>query len=164
MTGRFLLTLLDTMRLRAGPQDMPGGWPLATVLSMAYVAEGFIADRILGDPDGAPRSLLAIAVQFTIIALLLGYRNLASRVPQTLVALAGTGLLFGLLSILLLKQIDPGKSQPDLALLYLGLFGWSLAVDAHIYRNALSTKMGLGVLLAVLIFAANFMLLKAVFG
>jgi len=39
-----------------------------------------------------------------------------------------------------------------------------LAVDAHIYRHALSIKMSLGVLLAVLIFAANFMVLNAVFG
>jgi hypothetical protein len=62
------------------------------------------------------------------------------------------------------RAIHPAKSQPDLAILYLGLFGWSLAVDAHIYRHALSIKMGNGVLLAVLIFAANFMLLKAVFG
>ena len=69
-----------------------------------------------------------------------------------------------LLALAILSRIDPAKSQPDLAILYLGLFGWSLAVDAHIYRHALSIKMGNGVLLAVLIFAANFMLLKAVFG
>jgi hypothetical protein len=54
--------------------------------------------------------------------------------------------------------------QPDIAVLYLGLFGWSLAVDAHIYRHALSIKMGIGVLLAVLIFAANLILLRTVFG
>ena len=33
-------------------------------------------------------------------------------------------------------------------------------MDAHIYRHALSVKMSIGVLLAVLIFAANFMLLE----
>jgi hypothetical protein len=44
------------------------------------------------------------------------------------------------------------------------LFVWSLAVDAHIYRHALSIKMSFGVLVAVLIFGANFIILKAVFG
>jgi hypothetical protein len=133
-------------------------------LSAAYIAQGFIADQILGESDGAPRSLLAIGVQFTAIALLLTARNFQARLPQTLTALAGTGFIFGLMSLLILTRVDPDKSQPDLALFYLVLFGWSLVVDAHIYRHALSVKMNIGVLLAVLIFAANFMLLNAVFG
>jgi hypothetical protein len=95
---------------------------------------------------------------------LLNLRSYQSRVPQTLSALAGTGFIFGLLSLLILTRVDPGKPQPDLALLYLILFGWSLAVDAHIYRQALSVKFGIGALMAVLIFAVNFMLLKTLFG
>ena len=164
MTSRFILVLLDILRLRSGPQNLPGGWLLTATLSLAYIAQGFFADQILTETDGAPRSLLAIGVQFTLVALLLKSRNFQARLPQTLTALAGTGLIFGLLSLLILNRIEPGEPQPDLALLYLGLFGWSLAVDAHIYRLALSIKMSRGVLLAVLIFAANFMLLRAVFG
>jgi hypothetical protein len=164
VTGRFILTLLDMLRLRSGPQDMPAGWLSAVVLSLAYIAQGFFADQALGEADGTPRSLLAIGVQFSLIALLLNFRNLQARLPQVLTALAGTGFIFGLLALLILTRIDPGKPQPDLAVLYLGLFGWSLAVDAHIYRHALSIKMGIGVLLAVLIFAANFVLLRTVFG
>ena len=79
-------------------------------------------------------------------------------------ALAGTGFVFGLLAALILLQLDPDKAQPDLALLYLGLFGWSLAVDAHIYRHALSLNMGIGILLAVLIFGVNYVILRTVFG
>lgn len=164
MTGRFILTLLDMLRLRSGPQNMPRGWLFAASLSFAYIAQGFIADQILSETDGAPRSLLAIGVQFGLVALLLNFRSYQVRLPQTLTALAGTGFIFGLLSLLILTRVDPDKSQPDLAMIYLGLFGWSLAVDAHIYRQALSVKMGTGLLLAVLIFAANFMLLRAVFG
>jgi len=164
MTGRFILTLLDMLRLRSGPEYMPQGWLLAAVVSLAYISQGFIADQLLDQTDGAPRSLLAIGVQFGIVALLLNFRNFQARLPQALTALAGTGFIFSLISLLILARVDPNKSQPDLAFLYLGLFGWSLAVDAHIYRHALSIRMGSGVLLAVLIFAANFMLLKAVFG
>ena len=152
------------LRLRSGPQDMPKGWLIAAAISLAYVSQGFIADRILGDSEGALRSFLAIGVQYSVIAFILNLRNYQARLPQTLTAMAGTGFIFGLVSLLILTRIEPGKSQPDLALLYLGLFAWSLVVDAHIYRHALSIKMGIGVLLAVLIFGANFMLLKAVFG
>jgi len=162
--GRFVLILLDMLRLRSAPQDVPPGWLFATLLTLAYIGQGFIADQILGESDGAPRSLFAIGLQFTAVAALLKVRNLQERLPQTLSALAGTGFIFGLMSLLILTRVDPARPQPDLALIYLIIFGWSIAVDAHIYRHALSTKMNLGVLLAVLIFAANFILLNAIFG
>jgi hypothetical protein len=152
------------LRLRSGPQEMPGGWLIAGSLVLAYLGQGIVADQIVGDPDSLPRSLVAISVQFGIVAVLLNLRNFHSRVPQTLSALAGTGFIFGLLSLMILTRIDPGRPQPNLALLYLILFGWSLAVDAHIYRHALSVKFGIGALMAVLIFAVNFMLLKTLFG
>jgi hypothetical protein len=46
---------------------------------------------------------------------------------------------------------------------WFGVFLWSLAVDAHIYREALSTTMSIGTLVAVIIFACNFFLIQAVF-
>ena len=164
MTGRFILTLLDMLRLRSGPQQMPTGWLVAAGLAIAYLAQGFLVDLVTGDSDGAPRSLVAISVQFGIVGLLLNLRGYQVRLPQTLSALAGTGFIFGLLALLILSRVDPGNPQADLALLYLILFGWSLAVDAHIYRHALSVKFGRGILMAVLIFAANFVLIKTLFG
>lgn len=99
-----------------------------------------------------------------VIATLLHLKKLSTRLPQTLSALAGTGLIFGFGSVLLISQAEPARNQPVLALVWFGVFLWSIAVDAHIYRHALSIKMNLGVLVAVLIFAANFILLEAVLG
>ncbi len=99
-----------------------------------------------------------------VIATLLHLKKLSTRLPQTLSALAGTGLIFGFGSVLLISQAEPASNQPMLALVWFGVFLWSIAVDAHIYRHALSIKMNLGVLVAVLIFAANFILLQAVLG
>jgi hypothetical protein len=117
---------------------------------------------LLAESDSTPRSLIAITVQFLIIATLLQFKNLSARLPQTLSALAGTGLVFGLLSVLLILQSDPASISPSLALVWLGVFLWSLAVDAHIYRHALSIKLNLGLLVAVLVFATNFILLETV--
>ena len=99
-----------------------------------------------------------------VIATLLHWKKLSSRLPQTLSALAGTGLIFGFGSVLLISQAEPASNQPVLTLVWFGVFLWSIAVDAHIYRHALSIKMNLGVLVAVLIFAANFILLQAALG
>jgi len=161
--GAILPRLLQMLRLKSGPQDLPAGWALAIGLGLAYIAEGFIADRILGDTETAPRSLMAIGVQFLVIATLLNLRGQVNRVPQTLSALAGVGLIFGLMSIILMYQAVPGQDQPTLALIWFGVFIWSLVVDAHVYRKALSSTMSIGMLVAVMIFACNFFLIQAVF-
>jgi len=119
---------------------------------------------MLGDAQSVPRSLIAITVQFLVIATLLHLKKLSTRLPQTLSALAGTGLIFGFASVFLISQAETGRNQPVLALVWFGVFLWSIAVDAHIYRHSLSIKMNLGVLVAVLIFAANFILLESVLG
>lgn len=161
----MIRTLFDILRLRAGPQDLPAATGLAFMLALFYLLQGLVADRILeGSGDNAPRSLLSIAFQFGIVALLLGWRGTAARIPQTLSALAGTGFLLGLVWIGLLSAMEPGQPRPGVALASLGLFVWSLVVDAHIYRHALSIKMSFGILVAVLIFAGNFVLLEAMFG
>lgn len=154
---------LDLMRLRSGPQDVPGSPVLLFVLAVFYVLQGFLTGELINEPDAAPRTFLAITVQFAVITVLLRVKNLGGRVQQTLTAMAGTGILFGLVSTPLLLQFKPDTDQPGLALAYLGLFAWSLAVDGHIYRHALSIKMSMGVLTAVLIFALNFVLLKSMF-
>ena len=151
------------MRLRSGPQDLPATRQVTLALVVAYAGQAFIADWILGEPAAAPRTLLAIAVQFIIIVSLLNARRFSTRIDQTISALAGTGFLFGAMSILMLSQADPDQPQATLALLYLGLFLWSLFVDAHIYRQALSIRINMGMLVAVLIFGVNYFLLRAVF-
>ena len=152
------------LRLRSAPQDLPAASGLAFLLAVAYAVQGIVTDRVLDGADAAPRSLLAIAVQLGAISSLLKSRRQGARIPQTISALAGTGVIFGLLAYALLSQAQPGQPQPALATAYLALFLWSLAVDAHIYRHALSIKMSFGVLVSVLIFGANFIILKAVFG
>ena len=160
----MIRTLFDILRLRSGPQELPAGAALSVLLTAAWLVQGMLTDRTLDGPDSAPRSLLAITVQLGAIMMLLKLRNLSARIPQTVSALAGTGFMLGLLAFLLLTGIDPARPQPGLALAYLGLFLWSLAVDGHIYRHAMSIKMSMGVLVAVLIFAANFVITRAVFG
>ena len=162
--AHVVTTLLNLMRFRSGPQDLPVGRGLLLLLVVLYLAQGFMAGGVIDEPNAGPRTVVAVAVQFAVIAALLNLRGLRVRTPQTLTAMAGTGFLFGLLSLAVLSRIDPANPQPNLALFYLALFVWSLLVDGHIYRHALSIKLGGGILIAVLVFAANFILLRMLFA
>ena len=161
--SRLFLRLLDVMRLRAGPEDMPAGWGIATLLGLTYLAEGLFADRLQDGAGSPPRSLVSVAIQFLVIAGLLTARRMSTRLPQTLTALSGTGLIFGAVSILLVLQAKPGSQQPLLTLLWLATFAWSMLIDAHVYRRALSITMSLGILVAVLLFGLNFIIVETLF-
>ena len=164
MIARLLLAYLDMLRFRTGPQDLPASGTFTLIVVAIYVGSGLVAGTVLEEQGYAGRVLLAIGVQFTAIGLLLRIKALSKRLPQTIAALSGTGFLFGLMSLYLLSLINVEQPQPGLAGLYLLLFLWSLAVDGHIYRHALSSKMGIGVLVAVTVFTINLVLSRAVFG
>lgn len=164
MIARLLLSFLDMLRFRSGPQDLPVSKGFTLLVVAIYLGSGLLAGNVLEEEGYAGRVMLAIGVQFAAITLLLNARNLSERLPQTLAALSGTGFLFGLMSLYLLGLIDREQPQAGLAGIYLLLFLWSLAVDGHIYRNALSSKMGFGVLVAVTIFTINLILSRTVFG
>lgn len=162
--GRILLPFLDMMRFRSGPQDLPASRGFTVLLAALYIAGGFLAGSVLDEPEYARRAMMAIAVQFSVIILLLKLKGFRDRTQQTIGALSGTGFLFGLMSIYLLSLVNVDKPQVELAALYFVLFIWSIAVDGHIYRHALSSKIGTGVLVAVAIFSLNFILLRTFFG
>lgn len=159
----ILHQLLRIIALRSGPQDLPAGWSMAALMVLIYVALGMLADSMLQLGNSSMRSLFSISLQIIAITLLLQLRGYSQRLPQTITAVAGTGCLFGLVSIVLLAQSSGGSLPAGMATLWLGLFVWSLIVDAHIYRSSLSITMSLGVLLAVMLFALNFIVIDALF-
>lgn len=160
---QLLQQLLRVIALRSGPQDLPKGWNTAALMVLLYVALGMLADSMLALGTSSVRSLMSIALQIGAISLLLRFSGHLERLPQTITAVAGTGCLFGLVSILLLAQSAGGTLPQGIAILWLVLFVWSLVVDAHIYRSALSTTMSVGVLIAVMLFALNFIVIDALF-
>jgi hypothetical protein len=157
-------TLAGIIRLRSGPQDLQASWPLTAGLVAAYLALGAWSGKSLGDEDSAAATLALTAVQFTAVYVMLQLRKYPERLAQTLGALAGVGIIFGLLSFVFLSQADPTRNQPLLALAWFGIFFWSLVIDAHIYRNALSITMAQGMLMAVLLLAASYVLIEWVFN
>ena len=155
--------LIDLLRLRAGPQDLPASWAITGLVMAIFMGQALITAQNLGGATEAARSVLSVVVQFTAVAVLLRLRKHPERLQQTLLALAGTGIALGLLAYVFLLQADPEVDQPWLALVWFGIFGWSLAVDANIFRHALGITMSTGVLIAVLLLAFTFVVLELAF-
>ena len=151
------------LRLRNGPQDLPSSWTICLALAAAYLMLGIFTGQRLGDDDSAAASLAVTALQFTAVAVMLAIRKYPERLPQTLSALAGVGVVFTILSFMFLSQADPDKQQPVLAMAWFAIFFWSLVVDAHIYKNALSITRAQGMLIAVLLLAGSYVLIEFAF-
>jgi hypothetical protein len=104
-------------------------------------------------------------VVFTWLVLLIMQKP--ARLMQTLTALAGTGAMLGLLGMPLMLQASrtPAGSEPAAALVmgWLALLVWSIAVQAHIFRHALSSWYGVGLLVAGLHTALAIVLLNYFF-
>ncbi len=148
--------LFELCLLRRGPQDLPyapsTAWALLGGLVGLQLALG--ASQGLGLAGLATRGLLTVLVTAGLTQALLGMRRYENRFAQTLMALAGSNLLFGLASapvaFAYAGPLAQGQS-PSLALglLAIVLFVWKLRVEAAIWRQALDIPAFAALLLAL---------------
>lgn len=163
----------DLCRLRRGPDDMP----YAPALLVAAVVAGVVLDVVIGsalrDAGGAlSRSLISSAVVLGLCWAVLAMRELRSRFVQTALALAACSLVFSLLQVPLALLAGPAPAsaaelsaaQILIGWITLALFGWQLAVDAHIMRRALDVSFGFGFALVAAWVIVYWALDRLVFG
>ncbi|NNC23751.1 hypothetical protein HKX42_07880 [Salinisphaera sp. USBA-960] len=95
-----LVQVLDLMRLRAGPQDMPGDRGSLAVAAALYVVAGTGQLLVLESLAQAVSLILLTTVLLAIYtAGLLLWRNVPNRFRQTATALFATGTLFTVIMI-----------------------------------------------------------------
>ena len=158
-----LMNLIQLLRLRGGPQNLPASWVLMILLLSAYLVQNLITGQQLEDSNAAAKSLMAISLQILVLTGLLFWRKHLERFAQTMSALAAMGIFFNIITWGLLSMSDPAVNQPLLALVWFAIFIWSLFVDAHIYRHALSVPFAIGMLVTVLMLAASYALIEMLF-
>jgi hypothetical protein len=142
----LLRQLIDICLMRRGPQDLPYS-PSAT---LAMVACLLAVQLAFASHQGLPAAALAARVAVTLCLLLavtralLASRRLENRSTQTVLALAGTGLIFSLAMMPMALALQPhleNKEPPPQVMAYalgaLVLFVWKLRVEAAIWRQSL---------------------------
>ena len=166
---RWLMSWLQQCLLRRAPQDDPLSysalrWSLAGYALLDLLQAGAGSDWSVS--VGMTVLDILVMVLFVWAVLLLSKKS--ARFSQTLTALAGTGVVLGLLGLPLILSATRAQGAADPAGIvvigWLLLLFWSIAVQAHIYRHALSTGYGTGLLLAGLHTVLIIILLEAVFA
>jgi len=159
-----ILRYIDLCRLKAGPADMPASAMLLKATLLAYLFLGMVISHVDNDWHVSIISSLADTL-FMIVAigLVLHFKGLSARYQQTLIALAGAGIildLIGLPLIFWLNQIDELEQGSSVALLLMiALMFWSLMVTAHIFRQALDIKSGSAAMITILYTAMSLVVL-----
>ncbi len=150
---RLLKFFIDLCLLRAAPQDLPAATVLMALSAGAYLLTGVVVSMTSFDPAGAVVSnLLDLFALAMLVRIALAVRGKPQRFVQTYTALTGSGVMLGLLGWPLAYGLFAGPEtapKPVLALLFLVLILWNLAVIGHILRHALSVAYVWGVLIAV---------------
>lgn len=158
----LLQRLLGICALRQGPQDLPYAPGVAGLLVIVVVVLEALLAPVLEVPEAQvlPRAALSALMLIGAPWLLLQLRGRGARFVQTLIAMAGTGLLFTLAAVPLLVGIvgvsvtsqPPSPSVQILIVLLLLMVLWKLMVDAHIWRQALDWPQAGGILIALGLF------------
>lgn len=158
---RFLETIWRIALLRAGPQDLPGGGAAPAVSVAMYscivVISGLADERAAGVAD----LFVSIVVPLVAAGSILWLRRATARINQTVAALFGTGALISLVNIPLWFSTQTPLPAPLVLLALIALF-WSLAVDGHIWRNALASSFAGGLMVAVLILFLQMLVFQAI--
>ena len=150
---RWLVSWLEQCLLRRAPQDDVASSGALRGAVLAYLAVDLMQALAGADWSAAlGMSFLDTAVMVLFCWLLLTIVNRSARFVQTLTALAGTGALLGALGLPLMWQTGSVQQDagPGAALVsgWLLLLVWNVAVQAHIFRHALSSRYATGVLVA----------------
>lgn len=149
----WLWSWLEQMLLRRAPQDDVLSYgALAGALS-AYLLMDLL--QAVSSSDWLVASTMVLMDGLVMVVFTWAVLMLTGKLPrlvQTLTALAGTGALLGLLTLPLIYRAAEAHSSegPSGAMVmgWLVLLAWSIAVQAHIFRHALSTRYGIGLMLA----------------
>lgn len=159
----ILYNLAKMMRLRGGPQNLPASKPLLVFLIVAFLIQNIVTGQSLEDSDAIAKSILAIALQVSVLWGLLYWKRRTERFMQTLSALVAVGIIFNAMTWALLTQMIQDVNQPVLAMTWFGVFIWSLFVDANIYRQSLSVNLSMGMLITVITLAISFVSIELLF-
>ena len=159
---------LDVCLLRKGPQDLPKSSVLLAFSFFLYlVIDVLLTVQSRPIADSLMVSLLDVCFLAGVVSLILRQHQHIDRFLQTMTALFGTGVILGIFIFPLVYggvQNQYGDLlQQIIILLFLVMVIWNVAVLAHIIRHAISTSIGIGIMMAILYIWMSSLLITMIF-
>lgn len=149
----LLILIINIMRLRAAPQDLPCSRFLMMLCLGSYLLAG-LAISLLDQTFGL--ALLSAGIDTVLFiglaVLALWIRGYKGRTLQTVTAFTATGTLFELIGwpLVVYLQQTSADDPSSLSLLLLVLIVWNIVVIGHILRHAVDVPMWIGTGVALL--------------
>ena len=168
---QLIFLFWNICRLRARPEEIPYSTNLLWILVFFNILLGWgqlVIQEIAIEALFHSVILIGFALFFTVAVL--QFKQMGSRVVQTLSAIMGTGLILSILiTPLLVSQhylIQMTQPFPLWAhvlssitvILMLGVNVWILIITAHIFRHALDTRFAIGMLVTIALVGFNILL------
>jgi len=151
---QLIRVLWDICRIKAGPQDLPKGYNLliAAVLS-GVIIDSFSSSILITKFSLSDIAQIVIVYNVLLLAavyLLLKLIGYAERAVQTLTAIAGSGLLISLVLLPGLIMMNTAAEEAKSFAIFILIDNiWRIAVNAHIFRHALSVSLLMAMILSV---------------
>jgi len=148
-----LWSWLQQCLLRRAPQDDPVSYQALIQALSGYL----LIDLVQASASSSLLVSLGMTLFDAVLMVVFAWAILRitgkmQRFIQMLTSLAGTGMVLGLASLPLVQLAASAhrNNEPmaDLVLGWLLLLVWSISVQAHIFRHALSVRFGIGLMLA----------------
>jgi len=166
--GTLTKAFLDICLLRIGPQDLPKSSVLLTLcLTLYTVFDVLLTLQARPFKDALLVSLVDVCFLLAVTFFILKQHHHLDRWNQTITALCGTGVILG---IFIFPLVYGGAQnqyatwlQQTIVLLFLMMVVWNIAVLAHIVRNAISSSMGIGIMIAILYIWMSSLLISMLF-
>jgi len=150
---RWVGSWLEQALLKRAPQD-----DAFSRVALGGALSGYVGiDLLQAVSSSAWSTAVAVTLMDTLAMVAFAWAVLAltgksARLVQTLTALAGTGVVLGIVGLPLALQAaraqQAGETPAILAVAWLLMLGWSITVQAHIFRHALTVRFGLGLVVA----------------
>ena len=137
-------------------------------LSMYLMISMVLALPVYGLSVSILQALLEVGLLIAYTRIVLQITAHPERYTQTLSALAGTGVIFGVLALPLVYSIfrsTTGDGTTDVltSFAYLLILFWLLVVYAHVFKHALSSGMLVGLLVGFVYILLTSIIISIIF-
>ena len=144
----------EICRLRAGPQTLPSGRNLLIPVVFVGIFIDSFASSILIPKMSAFEIVTTVGIYNVLLLaavyLLLKAIGYEQRAMQTLIAIAGAGLFISLVLLPGLITVDLSEQESKSFVLFILIDNiWRIAVNAHIFRHALSVSLLMAMIISV---------------